>query len=359
MSNVSATPSDSARSADARMVAHARPVGGVRSDWAVAALSVWLLGGLFLDGWAHNHGRVDDSFFTPWHAVFYSGFVAVAAFIGWTLVRNVAQGYPWTRALPAGYEAALLGSAIFAAGGVGDMLWHTLFGIEAGVEALLSPTHLLLATGMALIFSVPLRAAWSRPETELTRASGLPVLLSLTFLLSLFTFMTQFAHPLVHPDMIGHRPSGGALVFYSQSLGVSGVLIQTALLMGMLLLALRRWHWTLPFGSLTLILGLNAFALSFLLDDYWSIPVATLAGLAADLLLHGLRPSEARPGALRLFSFAVPVIFYLAYFLALIATRGIWWSVHMWTGAVVLAGAVGWMTSLAFVPPALPAGTAE
>jgi hypothetical protein len=44
-------------------------------DWAVVALSVWFLGGLVLDGWAHNHIPELESFFTPWHAVFYSRFL--------------------------------------------------------------------------------------------------------------------------------------------------------------------------------------------------------------------------------------------------------------------------------------------
>jgi hypothetical protein len=40
------------------------------------------------------------------------------------------------------------------------MAWHLVFGIETDVAALLSPTHLLLATGAALIVAGPLRAAW-------------------------------------------------------------------------------------------------------------------------------------------------------------------------------------------------------
>jgi len=64
-------------------------------------------------------------------------------------MRNHASGRPWSRALPAGYGLSLLGVLIFAAGGIGDMIWHVLFGIEADVEALLSPTHLLLG------FAVP------------------------------------------------------------------------------------------------------------------------------------------------------------------------------------------------------------
>jgi hypothetical protein len=46
--------------------------------WMLVPGSVWFVAGLYLDGWAHNHGKVDNTFFTPWHAVFYSGYVAIA-----------------------------------------------------------------------------------------------------------------------------------------------------------------------------------------------------------------------------------------------------------------------------------------
>jgi hypothetical protein len=34
-------------------------------DWIATLLSLTFLGGVYLDGWAHSHGRVDDTFFTP------------------------------------------------------------------------------------------------------------------------------------------------------------------------------------------------------------------------------------------------------------------------------------------------------
>ena len=40
-------------------------------DWVMGFLSVLLMGGLLLDGWAHSHGEVDQSFMTPWHALLY------------------------------------------------------------------------------------------------------------------------------------------------------------------------------------------------------------------------------------------------------------------------------------------------
>jgi hypothetical protein len=41
------------------------PAGSGAFDWAITTLCAAFVGGLFLDGWAHTHGRVDDSFLTP------------------------------------------------------------------------------------------------------------------------------------------------------------------------------------------------------------------------------------------------------------------------------------------------------
>lgn len=43
-----------------------------RLDVMMGILSVLLVGGFFIDLWAHSHGRVDDSFFTPWHGLLYA-----------------------------------------------------------------------------------------------------------------------------------------------------------------------------------------------------------------------------------------------------------------------------------------------
>src|SRR5271166_2443779 len=38
-------------------------------DWIMGILCCALVAGVVQDGWAHNHGKVDESFFTPWHAM--------------------------------------------------------------------------------------------------------------------------------------------------------------------------------------------------------------------------------------------------------------------------------------------------
>src|SRR5262245_11121971 len=170
------------------------PKSSARFDWIVAGLSAWIIGGLYLDGWAHSHGKVDDVFFTPWHAILYSGVLVLFIFLFIHQVRNVLKGYPLRRALPKGYLLSIIGLALFLLGGALDLLWHTLFGVEFDIAALLSPTHLLLATSGVLMVTGPIRAAWSRQNSgealDGWKALG-PVVLSGTFVLSILTFFTQ------------------------------------------------------------------------------------------------------------------------------------------------------------------------
>ena len=335
------------------------PPGSGGFDWIAVVLSVWFVGGIYLDGWAHRHVPQLESFFTPWHAVFYSAFLAVAGFLVAAAVRNHAQGYPWRAALPAGYELCLWGALIFAVGGVGDLLWHTLFGIEVDVEALLSPTHLLLALGLALIVTGPLRAGCSHSEELQNWLRRLPMVISLALVLSVLTFMTQYAHPLVIPwasfripePVAQNTPVYRDIVFHHTAEGVLNVLVQTGLLMGLVLVTLRRSKWSLPWGSLTLLFTLNAAFVAVLDHTYRLIPVAVFGGIVADVLLHRLRPSPQRPSAVRLFAFLAPALLYLVYFLTLIITEGLVWLVHVWTGAIVQAGITGWLISYLVLAP--------
>ncbi len=164
-------------------------------------LSVLLVGGVVQDIWAHNHGLVDQSFFTPWHAVLYSTMTVVGTFLAVNAFLNHRKGYAWPQSLPPGYGLSLIGAFLFALGGALDLWWHSIFGIEADTEALLSPTHLLLLTSALLIVTGPMRAAWLGLDPRTTRgwrALG-PALLSATATLTLLGQFTQFASPMVSP----------------------------------------------------------------------------------------------------------------------------------------------------------------
>jgi hypothetical protein len=235
--------------------------GGLGFDALMTLLGSWVVGGLFLDGWAHTHGQVDATFFTPWHGLLYAGLAAVFGVLGATLAVNRRAGSAWRRALPAGYGWSLVGALLFGAAGLADLVWHTLFGFEANFEALASPPHLLLVAGVWLIVGGPLRAAWQRPATPRTWPEQLPAVLSLTFLLSLLTFFTAQAQPIPNPGFWGGpAPSRTGNAGLLQEMGMTSLLLSTAALSGMLLFLLGRWQ-PRP-GALTLILTLNGVAMT-------------------------------------------------------------------------------------------------
>ena len=154
--------------------ARERPAGGVRFDLYVALLSLWFIVGLYIDGYAHNHGAVDNTFFTPYHALLYSGILATGLFLGITQYRNIGKGYAFTRALPYGYNLSLIGVGLFFVGGGFDL--RLAFAVRLRGEHLdaAQPVALLLATSGFLILSGPLRAAWRRKDRAPTWGNLLP-----------------------------------------------------------------------------------------------------------------------------------------------------------------------------------------
>ena len=79
-------------------------------DVIILVLGLWCLGGLLIDAFAHIGGRVDDTFFTEWHAVWYCGATAYGAYMFYAVMPEGGGGEmlrrPWraqrrrTRASP-------------------------------------------------------------------------------------------------------------------------------------------------------------------------------------------------------------------------------------------------------------------
>ena len=294
-------------------------------DWLVLAVCSWLVGGGYLDAWAHRHVLTLDTFFTPWHGVLYTGYAACVTVLGGRWLR--------THSLPGGCQLSLLGCGIFAVGGLSDLLWHTIFGIERNI-ATLSASHLLLIVAMGLIVTGPLRASRAvrgrrAPATAVVRAA---------LVFSYLGLVTQFAQPYLDrlaagPSVLNDMPYGRAV-----ELGLFGVMLQTALLVGLFLK--MRQRFALPFGSLTLIVGLNGFLLGAISDVDLMVLVAVLGGLAGDIWLSLL---QDRTGV---FAFAFPATLYACYFGSLQLVYRRWWEVHTVTGTIVAAGLTGWLVSI-------------
>lgn len=314
-------------------------------DAVVTALSVLMVTGIALDARAHAEGIsfAEEGFFTPEHVFFYSAFLGIAAavFLA-TISDRMTTDASWIEAVPTGYGAGVLGVLIFGFGGVGDFFWHSTFGFEQGVEALTSPSHLSLAVGAVLFLSSPLRATWRRSETP-SDLGMLAALVSGTLAFAIVGLFAGIINPMMNPQVFSEYVS----------VGVAGFMAFPALLVGVGLAMARRFE--LPFGALTLVFlgpGLIGLAVN---PEYAPLVVSFVAaGLVADALVTVAPPTPGRALSLRLFGAAVPFAFGLSYFLiaAGVVAEPVAWTVHVWTGAVVLGSLGGVIVTYMAVPDA-------
>ena len=325
---------------------------GRRFDVVSIVAIAWLLGGLYADGWAHNN-RLPDSFWTVWHAIFYSGFAACAAVIFGAIALRRPASATWRAAVPRGYAGAAVGVGVFAVGGMADTLWHTAFGVEVGNDILLSPSHMLLGLGMFLIVSGPFVADLRRDDRGSSLARRLPMVLSLVAIFSLLTFFSLYSGP--YSNFLGATGNGTTSdrVFR----GLLGMFLFSGLLSGLLLVVLRRT--SLPVGAVTLILGLDGIAMILMGSrdtplevQLWFGAVAVGAGIIGDVLLRWLRPSVARPLALRTVVSVLPAAYFVLYFAVVYVRYGFGWTFTFVSGSVILCGVIGLLLSFVALPPA-------
>lgn len=332
-----------------------RPAGRVRATPAQNFMTLlvgwWLMIGIFVDGWAHaTYGAALETFFTPWHAIFYSGYLVTALWIVTLVWRGRQGGRSWRDAVPQGYEVALIGAPVFAVGGLGDLAWHTAFGIEVGIDALLSPTHLLLFLGAELLVLAPLVASWKAPTARRSPAGNVwPAVLSMTAAMSFASFIHMYLWGLYRlPEGSDFRTTGGDL---------ASILVTSAILTAPVLLLVRRW--TLPVGAVTAMYGANTALMAVLapwLGDARGevLLVGILAGVLADALLLALRPSPRRVLALRTFATLLPLTVWLPYLGGAAVQGRLLVSRELWLGVTVMATLGGLALSALIVPPRVP-----
>jgi hypothetical protein len=301
-------------------------LSGVTLDAVVVGILGWIITWVVLDFHSHIGGLdfAEEGFLTPEHTMFYGGFLALFLLVGLVSFRRYREGEELRYAPPPGYRLGLLGLVLFALGGPADAVWHSIFGAEANVEALVSPTHLLLATGGVLFGTAPLRAAWHRGDA--TGVHQLPALVAATFTLTLLSAFTLYLQPaFVHPG------SG------DPGYGLASVLVTAALVAGAVVTLLR---FRLVPGGCTLVLGVAGGGMAFLAQSWWTAVPFVVAGALADALVRVGRPAE-RPRQMYAVVAAVPAALVAGLFVGLAVAGGVSWSTHLVTGGVYLAGCVG------------------
>lgn len=327
-------------------------------------LSAWMTVGLYVDGWSHRNLDSIDTFFTPWHAMFYSGFLATALWMAACIIRLSRRTRGAGLVVPVGYDKAVVGFAVFGAGGIADLLWHTFRGIEQSLTAVMSAPHLILMTGGMLILSAPFRAAWlSADDGAPSYRAFVPALVALTFAMSLVTLFLMFhwgfealdfATVTSQARLARHfedtDSARRAMVLLTTTRGYTNVLISNVLLVAPVLLILRRWRP--PFGTVaTYFAGLTAFMSALTSFHAWEwIVVALAVGLGVDALIAVLRSAPHRLGVLRAVAVAAPLMLWGTYFALVELRYRLVWPLEIWTGTIIWTALTGWGLSLLVAP---------
>ncbi|MBW3561038.1 MAG: hypothetical protein KY437_00915 [Actinobacteria bacterium] len=306
-----------------------------RASWTATAFSTWIILGLYLDGWAHNAGRPED-FWTPWHAVLYSGFVAATA---WFLFQR-RRGDP-------GFADRLTvaGFALFAIAGVGDAVWHTLLGIEEDLAALISPTHLALMVGGLLLVASPIRASRRDPAPDRGWRGSAPTVISVGLSVAVIAFFLQFVSAFhlfgLETFTVSNVPDDSGA-----TIGIASILLTNLLLLGGVawvanqrtssIRATSSARRDVPPGTYTLVMAVPALLLSSLhaFEHAPLVLAAILGGATADVL------SRAGHGR-RMLLLAVPAVTWATWFAVFHGIWGLGWEAELWTGSIVLTVLTG------------------
>lgn len=321
-------------------------------DLLVALCSFWSACGFLLDTWAHGHVPV-ETFFTPYHGVAYSGIFAGALVVAFFAFR---------RAIPETYRIPLLGIPLFMLSGVADLGWHTLWGIEEGVDAVLSPTHLGLGVGILLISSGPILSALKNRDMLRTLADQLPLVLALAAWMELLHFGTAYAFDPgagrlnAPPSTAQFNPdylTALSIRYYKLGAGVLIVIFQSALITSFALFAVARVHLKPGALTITYLLGNFAAAAAFTNDTPLLATVVAMslaAGITGDALTAALYRSSNRKRAYRLLGIFVPVSYFATYFIATAVSEQIWWDWNVMLGALIWSGGAGFALTLLSPP---------
>jgi hypothetical protein len=290
---------------------------------------------------AYAYVRVPSTVLTQTERVGQFGLAAswfaVTAFLFFLFGRGLRQGRSWNRALPDGYTGSLAAALVFGAALIVDSTWSlAASGDQLGLDRLFTPPNIVKIASAGVMVTGPLRAAARRGDS----AAGIITLLSAALLLSVFTFATQFIHPLIDPWSSSDPRKLPATVdkWVAQDLGVSALLVQSTILAitGLLL----NSAFKLRPGSLTFVFTVNGIFVMVTKTHFELLPAAIVTGVAGDAWLLWSSRRAGRPSAS--LCAVIAGAFTVAYMVEMMVL-GTAWNPPLWVGVVMGAVVASWM----------------
>jgi hypothetical protein len=327
-------------------------------DAVVVVLMACFVFSAYLDAYAHVKvpGTVIQDVATAAQAGLTASWFVATGFLFFLLGRGLRQGRSWNRALPDGYTGSLVAALVFGAALITDNYWPLAASNNTlGLDLLFTPPNVIKIGAAAVMVSGPLRSAARRGESP----AGVITLISAALLLSVFTFATQFIHPLIDPWSSSDPKQVPAAVplWVAQNLGVSALLVQATILAvtGLLL----NNVFGLRIGSLTLVFTVNGILVTVTKTHIYLLPAAVLAGLAADAWLAWSARRAGRPSASLC---AVSAGAFSLTYMIDIEVVGSAWNLSLWAGVILATTLVSWIMGRllrAGVPAAMVASPAQ
>jgi hypothetical protein len=310
-------------------------------DAVVVVLATWLVLGAYVTAYAYVRlpGQVIQGGVTAGFITVNAAWFLLTLFLFAGLAAGLNSGRPWNQALPDGHTDTLIAALIFGAAWIVDAaFWNQVFGPPGvGLNVLFTPPHVVEMTAAAVIVSGPLRAAARRGETD----ASMVTLTSAALLLSAFTYVTQFIHPLIDPwAAADYQVQAPGLQWVGENIGVAAILAQAGILAGTGLLLNSGFR--LRPGSLTFVFTLNGILVTITKTQFRLIAVAVVTGLAADAWIAYRSRQPGKPSASLC---AVIAGTFAAAFMLEIALlpAGTSWSASLTAGVIVAATVMGWM----------------
>jgi hypothetical protein len=332
-------------------------VADSRRDLVTEVLGLWLLLAVFLDGWAHINLPSLETFFTPWHAALYSGMLATGAWTGVVIWRNRTPGQPLLQAAPPGYRGTAVGVVLFGVAGGLDLLWHELLGIEVSLDALVSPTHLLLGFSLFLILGTAVRSARAAGHTAASHSAAghsgnltwtPAAMFAVVLMTGLGAFFLIYASIFVRPGptaSFSPLPVGTPGRIQAEMpviISLMSYLLTTALIMAPFLFTLSAARRPAR-GIVTLLVAAAAW-LPVVMIGLRPVTIAgaagaTVAAVVVDLLLTRV-PDVWLGRRLPAVTAGIAALLWTGQLVAFAVTDAIRWPVSLWLGAVVLSAAM-------------------
>jgi hypothetical protein len=360
----------------------ARPTTTWREDLIAMIIAFWPITALFFDGRNHNNKTGQESFFSIAHSVLYTGMTVFALYVAKVIVSYQPRRGFDLKAIPVGYGVSIIGLCILGVAGPSDLIWHSVYGFEINIEAIVSPPHLALFLGGLLVSSTGIRSMWAKRDIAPSMRRYLPALLSGILFIAMVNFITMYLSAWMtnvaptqafvddlkrFPDVMsnqriglseGLRGYGDDLFpyhYYTVGQSLASIVISTIVLLGPTLLILRRWRvpgWTFTITFLAFGLLMNIMTQY---RDAWTLIVLALTGLAVDLMQRAFAPARDKRltlGGIRLVGSLAAVVLWFSYFIALALEKGIGWKPTTWIGVCVIGIGAGFGTSFLIAPPA-------